>query len=158
MGDVGIQCGAEPWPFWQAQSVFTWEVGHSRLLLGLMKKTGRDRKPQMRTEAVYMALCIPDCPCRCLVYPLGKWSDAPGPWTAAVHVNKFPPNIMSVPLSAHTLSAGEIKLKELRVQFCPGGPSSLCCSEEEIAPEWFSYLKKKLWVMGWTAVIHRGRV
>lgn len=58
--------------FGRPSQVFTWEAGHSGLLLGLWRKTGRDRKPQMRTEAVYMALCIPGCPCTCLVYPLGQ--------------------------------------------------------------------------------------
>lgn len=68
----------------KAQSIFTWEAGHSSLWLGLMRKNQRDRKPQMRTEAVYVALCIPDCPCVCLVYPQGKQSDAPGLRNTAV--------------------------------------------------------------------------
>lgn len=115
----GYDCGVEPWPFWQAQSVFTWEAGQSSLLLGLMRKTWRDRKPQMRTEAVYMALRIPDCPCTCLDYPQGKRSDAPGPWTAVVHVNKSPDNEMSVPLCTHTLQV-KSNFKASQHIFTPG--------------------------------------
>lgn len=35
---------------------------------GLMRRTQRDRKPQMRTEAVYVASRIPDCAqCACVL-------------------------------------------------------------------------------------------
>lgn len=56
----------------------------------------------MRAEAVYVAVCIPDCQCACLDYTKGKWSDAPGPWTTLTHVNTFSNNVMSVPLCVQT--------------------------------------------------------
>lgn len=45
---------------------------------GLMRRTQRDRKPQMRTEAVYVASRIPDCAqCACLRYTQRASGSAP---------------------------------------------------------------------------------
>ena len=118
-----VGCGYKHPRIHTAQFSFHTGSWSQQCLVGTHEDEGRDRKPQIRTEAVYIASHIPDCPCTCLVHPRVKWSDAPGPWTTVVHVNKSPNTVITGAFElTHTdsLSAGEIKLKEPKVQFCPG--------------------------------------
>lgn len=151
LGEVGgwgaYRDGAEPWPFWQAQSVFTWEAVHSSLLLGLMRKTQRGRKPQMRTEAVYMASCIPDCPCTCLVCPQGEWSDAPGPRTTGVHVNTCPSAAAWLTLCLWTLCRWNQTVGASVCVWPPAVWSARDSHKEAAAPD--DSEKKMLRVEGW---------
>lgn len=69
------------------------QLSHGKLVAaapwpGRLRKTRRDRKPQMRTEAVYVALRIPDC-AQCACVHDSQRPNARGSGTGAVHADTW---------------------------------------------------------------------
>lgn len=62
----------------------------------MRRKTGRGRKPPVRTDAVYVALCIPDSP-HMYGLPTEPLVIALGSSTTVLHGNKCPNNVSFMP-------------------------------------------------------------